>query len=232
METEQAQHERDKGVPPTEQVLLQSGVTPFFAQGGDGVVPRYKVVVADANPTQRRHLKDALAQMGCQVVAEATSVPDLLRKVRLTSPQLVVLDPALGGGRALEAARIVEEDGLASVVLVVADTRDPQVRDFHYVVRPFNEGAFSAAVDAVMLHRRKVEELRREVRRLRDTLESRKLVEKAKGILMRNLGVSEEQAYRSMQKQSMDKGIPLKDIAAAVILASEVGRPSGDEKGE
>jgi len=195
-------------------------------------VPRIKVMVGDSADTSRRNLKDILGRLGYQVVADATSVPDLLRKTRMILPNLVVLDTNLTGGNALEAARIVEEDDLSSVLLLVSSLDHPEIRDFHYCLKPFSEGSLIAMIDAALLYRKRVRALRKELNKVREALDSRKVVEKAKGILMRLLDTDEEQAYRLLQKQSMNRGIPMKDIANAIILAHEVGRDKDILKGE
>lgn len=195
-------------------------------------MPRIKVLISDSSEVSRRMLRDILVRLGCQVVNEAGSVPDLLRKVRATSPHLVILDPSLGGGNALEAARIIEEDDLASVLLVVSSLQNSEVRNFHYCLKPVTEGSLIAVLDAALLYRERVRNLRKEINRLKEALENRKVLDKAKGVLMKTLNIDEEQAYRLMQKQSMNKGVPMKQIANAIILAYEVGRDKEDLKGE
>jgi two-component system, response regulator PdtaR len=74
----------------------------------------------------------------------------------------------------------------------------------------------------MMKNRRRVQGLEKEIEELRNTLDTRKEVEKAKGLLMRNLNLSEADAFKRIQKQSMDRGIPMKEIAKAIILAYDI----------
>jgi two-component system, response regulator PdtaR len=71
-------------------------------------------------------------------------------------------------------------------------------------------------------NKRKIQELEQEVETLRASLDTRKEVEKAKGLLMKNLGLSEPEAFKRIQRQSMDRGIPMKEIAKAIILAYDI----------
>lgn len=193
-------------------------------------MPRTKVLVADSSESRRPALKTMLSSLGYQVLGEAKSVPDLLRKTRDLEPDVVLFDLKLEGGSPLEAAQIIEYDDLASIV-VIASSNNPDVRDFHYCIYPFTETSLMAAVDAALLYRKRTRELRKEIQKLRETLETRKTVDKAKALLMKNAGIGEEEAHRLIQKQSMNKGIPLKEVAEAIILAYEI-QESGKRRGE
>lgn len=185
-------------------------------------MPNINVLLGISSEVLRRNIKDILTCSGCRILAETTSVPDLLRKVRTISFDLVIMDLKLSGGNVLEAARIVEEDDLSVVLLLVSDLDSQEVRNFHYLLLPVARRSVVAAVDAVMLYKNRVQSLRKDLHRLREAMNNRKLIEKAKGILMRSLHLDEQDAYRLIQKQSMDRGVPMKDIAAAVILANEI----------
>lgn len=202
--------------------------TAFFLRGGDTIVPRIKVLVADASETRRSALRDGLVRLGCQVLAEANSVPDMLRKVRTVLPDLVIIDEGLEGGNALEAARIIESDDLAAILIMVRRRDNPDLKEFHYCFYPVTETSLVAAVDAALLYRERIRGLRKEVQKLKETLNTRKVVEKAKGILMKTMNLDEEQAHRLIQKQSMNKGIPVREVARAIILTYEIGKETKD----
>jgi response regulator NasT len=190
--------------------------------GGGTVVPHINVLLGISSDELREGMKDILTGSGCRILAETTSVPDLLRKVRAISCDLVIMDLQLSGGNVLEAARIVEEDDLSVVLLLVSDLSSQEVRYFHYLLLPVARRSVIAAIDAVMLYKNRIQSLRQDLHKLREAMNNRKLIEKAKGILMKSLRLDEQDAYRLLQKQSMDRGVPMKDIAAAVILASEI----------
>lgn len=185
-------------------------------------MPHINVLLGISSDELREGMKDILTGSGCRILAETTSVPDLLRKVRTISCDLVIMDLQLSGGSVLEAARIVEEDDLSVVLLLVSDLSSQEVRYFHYLLLPVARRSVIAAIDAVMLYKNRIQSLRQDLHKLREAMNNRKLIEKAKGILMKSLRLDEQDAYRLLQKQSMDRGVPMKDIAAAVILASEI----------
>ncbi len=193
-------------------------------------MPMTRVIIADASDTRRSVLKEALAALGCKVLAEANSVPDMLRKVRAILPHLVIIDEELKGGNVLEAARIIEADDLAAILIVVRQRDNLYVRDFPYCFYPVTQTSLLAAVDVALLYHKRIRDLSKEVQKLKESLDTRKVVEKAKGILMKTLNLGEEEAHRLIQKQSMNKGIPLRDVARAIILAHEIGKENEYEE--
>jgi response regulator NasT len=94
-----------------------------------------------------------------------------------------------------------------------------------YVVKPLNKYALESCIRTTLATFAKMNEMEQEINRLKSTLENRKLVEKAKYILMRDLNLSEPEAFHRLQKQSMDKGIPMKQLAEAIILNEELKNP-------
>lgn len=185
-------------------------------------MPRAKLIVGDSKEASRRALREALVRNGYLVQAESSNVPDLLRKSRTLFPDLVIIDSNMEGGSFLEAAGIIENDTFSSVLIIggESDHRGPQ--DYAYLNRPYTEETLLSVVEVSLLYRNRVNSMRDEITRLREDIQIRKLVEQAKGLIMRHLKVDEAQAYRMIQKESMNKGIPKKDIARAVILAYQM----------
>jgi response regulator NasT len=164
-------------------------------------------------------IKELLIRSGYEVVGEAGNAAEALRKARSLSLDIVIMDAELDGGRLSEVAMILEEDGIAPVLMLISE---PQLdlKEFCYVLKPVNGFSLIPAIESAILNYRKRLDLLKEVERLRNQLATRKLVDIAKGMLMKTQGYDEEQAHRALQKMSMDKGIPLKALAEAVIAAN------------
>jgi len=193
------------------------------------VAIRDRVVLADEDDVWRKHIAAVLTKAGFLVIGEASDGITALKIVRARQPELVVADVALPGMSGLELARIIYEDRIAPVVLT-ANTwqqdvleKAKEVRAFGFLVKPVDEAILLPAVDIALAQYHEVQRLQNEVRRLKEALETRKVVERAKGILMETLGLTETEAYRRIQKQSMNRRLSMRAVAEAIILAHGVG---------
>ncbi|KKM10193.1 Fis family transcriptional regulator [Clostridiales bacterium PH28_bin88] len=187
-----------------------------------------KIFVASGDETIRRTLKSILTKEGYHVVGEGEDGAGTLRGVRSVIPDLVILDADIPGTSGMEVAKILEEDRLAPIILLTSTWQKELVQKakefwvLSFVVKPISDTILLPAVESALATFHRVRNLEKEVAKLKDTLESRKLVEKAKGILMQNLGLSEAQAFRRIQQQSMNKSMTMKAVAEAIILAFEM----------
>lgn len=189
-----------------------------------------RVVLADKDAFFRKNLKESLNRYGYPVVGDAEDGMTALKLIRSLQPDLIILDATLPVMAGIQVARIVDEGRLAPVVLV-ADYVD---RDFvnrekgelavPVLMKPVEDAALQATVEFAVSAFNRVVRLEKEVEKLRGDLETRKAVEKAKGILMRTQGIGEQEAFRRLQQQSMKKRTSMKAIAEAVILANELGK--------
>ncbi|MGE5398129.1 MAG: ANTAR domain-containing response regulator [Chitinophagales bacterium] len=177
-----------------------------------------KVLIAIVNPALKKSVKDILTQRGFQVVAEARNAADVLRKARSMTVDLIILDAALEGGRVGQAAMILEEDWLAPVLILAGET-DPNIGEFTYVLKPVVTYSLIPAIESILMNYKKRASLQKEVEKLKQQLATRKLLDVAKGLLIKEQGINEEEAHRLIQKMSMDTGIPLKAVAEAIIAA-------------
>lgn len=184
-------------------------------------MPRARIIIADSKESSRRTLKDILTKEGFHVQAEARNVPDLLRKARTILPDLVILDGNLEGGSTREVAGIIEDDNLSTVLLITSERNAGVNGEIAQILKPYTEDTLLSVIEVCLLYRNKVVLMQQEVSRLKENLNSRKIIEKAKGIIMYNAGLNESEAYRWMQKQSMDRGKSMKDLARAVIENEE-----------
>ncbi|KUK41342.1 MAG: Response regulator [Clostridia bacterium 62_21] len=192
------------------------------------VATRDRVVLADEDDVWRKHTGAILTKAGFLVIGEASDGITALKIIRARQPELVVADVSLPGMSGLELARIVYEDRIAPVVLTAGTwqhdvlEKAKGVRAFGFLVKPFDETVLLPAVDIALAQYHEVQRLANQVRELKEALETRKVVERAKGILMDTLGLTESEAYRRIQRQSMNRRLSIRAVAEAIILAHGV----------
>lgn len=182
-----------------------------------------RIVIADSDHGFRRKLKDILIHAGYLVVGEAGDGRGALKVVYQTEPDLIIMDAMLPGAEGLEIVRIIEEHRIAPVIILTA-SEDLEILDkakvswiFAYLIKPLNETHLLPAIEIAISNFRKIIKLEEENRKLKQTLEIRKLVEKAKGLLMEVKGLSEQEAYKHLQKLSMDNCVPIYRVARQII---------------
>ncbi|HKP54207.1 MAG TPA: response regulator [Chloroflexia bacterium] len=189
-----------------------------------------RVVIADDDPIIRMDLREMLAGMGYNVEGEAGDGKTAVDLARKGHPDLVIMDirmPELDG---IEAARILTAERIAPVLLLTAYSEPELVRRaaeagvVNYVVKPFREAQLGPAIEVTLARFREFEQVHKELGDVREALEARKIIERAKGILMSKSGLSEPEAFRRIQKHSMDTRKTMREVAEAIVLASEMER--------
>ncbi len=180
-------------------------------------------LVVDDEPLIRRQVSETLEKYGFDEICEAANGQEAVNLAIARHPLLIVMDvtmPVLDG---ISAAEKIGKEAPAPIVLLTGNADTATVERaclagvMSYVVKPFRDEQLFPAVDLAIHHFMEVTTLREEVASLRDTLEARKTIEKAKGMLMKK-GISEPEAYRKMQKLAMDKRKSLKEVAEAILL--------------
>jgi len=191
-------------------------------------VGEYRVVVVDNDATWLKTIKSLLTRMGYWVVGEAADGQTGLKLVRSRQPDVLVIEAFLPGMDGYEVARIVYEDRLAPVVMVASSTAQNLIEKakaakvFALLMKPDLEYNLIPAVELALANYQEVARLEGQIKELKESLETRKVIERAKGILMETLNISEAEAYRRIQKQSMDRRISMKAVAEAIILAHNI----------
>ncbi|MBI2845197.1 MAG: response regulator [Chloroflexi bacterium] len=186
-----------------------------------------RVVIADDESVIRMDLKEMLTSLGYLVVGEAGDGASAINMARELRPDIVIMDIKMPGVDGIEAAAALTGDGICPVLLLTAYgdkelvERAKEAGVAAYLMKPFRESDLSPAIEVALSRFREFKALGREIADLKDTLETRKLVDRAKGILMDTQKLSEQEAFRRIQKMSMDKRMPMKEIAEAIILAQE-----------
>jgi len=184
-------------------------------------VPTARIIIADSKDNSRRMLRENLIRAGYLVQAEARNAPDLLRKARAILPDLVILDSNLEGASTMEVVGILEDDNLSTVLVLKGEKDIRRLGEIVHIQKPYTEDTLLSVIEVCLLYRSKVVSIQHEVDKLKENLNSRKIIEKAKGMIMKKLGIAENEAYRMMQKQSMDRGTSMKDLARTVIANEE-----------
>lgn len=187
-----------------------------------------RVILADPDMHSRTHFKALLSQVEYLVIGEAADGITALKMIRDRQPDLVIADVALPGVGGLELAQVVHDDRLAPVIVtaglfsrdLLAEAR--RVRAAGVLAKPVDETTILTVAETALAHYEELMDLEREVVKLKDGLETRKLLERAKGLLMSSMGLSEVEAFRRIQKQSMNRRISMRAVAEAIILAHGV----------
>lgn len=185
-----------------------------------------RVLVAEDDTVARATLVDLLTALGYMVVAEVSSGADAVRQAAQLTPDAVLLDVHMpGGASGLEAAHEITRHtpGIA-VVLFTGDatlsiSSDDALRSSAVALlpKPVPPATLDATLRLAVARAHELLAARQEALQAKQQLEARKLIERAKGILMRRTGSSEQEAYRIMQRTSQDKSVPMVNIARAVI---------------
>jgi AmiR/NasT family two-component response regulator len=187
---------------------------------------RTRVIVADDESLVRVDLREALTELGYLVVGEVGDGQSAVNMARELDPDVVVMDIKMPGMDGIEAARILTQERIAPVVLLTAYSqpdlieRAKEAGVVGYLVKPFRETDLAPAIELALARFAEFRALQDEVGNLTEALETRKKVEKAKGILMDKQGMSESEAFRKIQKMSMNTRKPMKEVAEAIILAN------------
>lgn len=205
----------------------------------DGTTPRRpprRIIIADDESLIRLDLREMLIQLGYDVIAEAgdgVSAMDLARKLR---PDLLVMDikmPELDG---IAAAETLTRERIAPVVLLTAYSDQALVERAKdagvvgYVVKPFRQAELMPVIELAIARFDEFRALELEVGSLKDALEARKVVERAKGVLMETHGLRESEAFYRIRKTSMDVRKSMRDVAEAILLTHDMDLHSNTDE--
>jgi len=188
---------------------------------------RKRVVIADDESIIRMDLREILDDLGYLVVGEAGDGRSAVNLGRELRPDIVIMDVRMPDLDGIEAAKILTEERIAPVLLLTAFSqrhlveRAKEAGVVGYIVKPFRESDLAPAIEVALARFEEFRTMEKEVDNLKDALESRKLVDRAKGILMDTQGLSEADAFRRIQKMSMNMRKAMKEIAQAIILTHE-----------
>jgi len=187
-----------------------------------------RVLIADDESIIRMDLREMLTGLGYLVVGEAGDGRQAINLARELKPDLVIMDIKMPEMDGIAASRILTEERIAPVLLLTAYSQQELVQGAQeagvvgYIVKPFRQDVLMPAIEVALRRFREFRELEREMGDLKDTLEARKVIERAKGVLMDQYSMKEADAFRRIQKLSMDTRKSMKEIAEAILLAQEI----------
>jgi len=187
-----------------------------------------RVVVAEDEVIIRMDLRELLQEEGYEVVAECGRGDEAVRLVREHRPDVALLDIKMPGMDGISAAREISGDRLAAVVLVTAFSQRELIEEagdagvHGYVVKPFERHDLVPAIEVALARFRSEQALVDQAATAEDRLEARKVVDRAKGLLMDTHGMSEQAAFDFVQKTAMRNRRPMRDVAQDVISGTLV----------
>ena len=183
------------------------------------------IVIADNESIIRMDLREMLEAQGHTIVGEAHDGKQALELTRKYRPDLVMMDIKMPNMDGITAAKTIADEGISPVILltafsdseIVSRAKDAGV--LAYLVKPIREESISPAIEIALSRWQEMKELEQELEETKDSLELRKTLDRAKGILMDAHNISESEAYRRIQRYSMMKRKTIKEVAEAIVRA-------------
>ncbi len=187
-----------------------------------------RTIVVDEQPQRRDQIAAALSAVGCRVVASASFEDDLVSLIEREDPDVIIVDMAAPGRDTLESLAYVQSRLPRPIVMFAQDDdretirRAVRVGVSAYVVDGLQAKRVRPIIEAAIARFEKFRSLERELVKTREQLAERKTIEKAKGLIMRQRGVSEEEAYQAMRQLAMRSNRRLGEVAESIITAAEL----------
>ena len=191
-----------------------------------------RVVIAEDEAIIRMDLRETLEEEGYEVIGETGRGDQAVELVRGLQPDLAILDIKMPGLDGLEAARIINGEKICGVLMLTAFSQREvveQARDagaLAFLVKPFQKSDLIPAIEVAMGRFRELRSLTGEIDALGEQLESRKVVDRAKGVLIHDAGMTEGDAFSFIQRTAMSERTRMRDVADRILDGSL--RPSAD----
>ncbi len=185
-----------------------------------------RIVIADNESIIRMDLKEMLEEAGHTVVGEAVNGQKAVELAKKYRPDLVIMDVKMPNMDGITAAKLISTDKLAPVLLLTAFSQKEIVEKakesgvLAYLVKPVKEANLFPAIEIALSRFGEMKELEKELEDLKHSLETRKILDRAKGILMDAHHLNESEAFRRIQQYSMAKRISIREVAEAIIHAA------------
>lgn len=190
-----------------------------------------RIAVADDEPDMRDYFRAILPDLGHEVVAVASNGRELVEACRIEKPDLVITDIKMPDMDGIDAASQIYRQGPIPVILVSAFHDADFIRRAEadhilaYLIKPIKQVDLEPAIAIAVRRFEQFEALRKETTDLKQALEDRKTIEKAKGVLMKKAGLDENDAFRRLQKLASEKNLKLLAIAQMILTAEEAFGP-------
>ncbi|SIO61308.1 response regulator receiver and ANTAR domain protein [Singulisphaera sp. GP187] len=186
-----------------------------------------RIAVADDEPDMQEYFRTILPRLGHTVIAVSGTGRDLVEQCRASKPDLVITDIKMPDMDGIDAAALIYKSSAVPVILVSAHHDPATIRraeaDFvmAFLVKPIKQADLEPAIAIAIRRFDQFQALRKETADLKQALEDRKTIEKAKGILMKKANLDEHDAFRRLQKLASDKNKKLIEIARIILTAEE-----------
>ncbi len=187
-----------------------------------------RILIAEDNDLVSLTLEEQLKGLGYDVIGIARSGVEAVNLASRLKPDLIMMDIRMPEMEGTEAAAKIRDASPVPIIMLTAYADKETIRKAEaagalaYLVKPVNENELPPAINIAMARFKELQALRSQVNELEDSLEARKLIERAKGILMQRLGLNERDAYERLRQRARDKRTKMKDIAQAIIEAEEL----------
>jgi len=184
-----------------------------------------RILLAEDEPAVAASVEEQLRALGHEIVGEAATGEEAVSLAAQTEPDVVVMDIVMPDGDGIEAARRIAEQSPTPVVFLSGHFDEELLEGvvasggLAYLLKPATSGQLQAALTLARERFREMKDLRDQARRLEQALDARKLVTRAKGLLMRRHGLTEEEAHRRMQKEASRSNMKLVELARAILAA-------------
>ncbi len=185
-----------------------------------------RVVIAEDEAIIRMDLRETLEEEGYEVIGETGRGDQAIELVRGLQPDLAILDIKMPGMDGLEAARIINGEKICGVLMLTAFSQREVVEEARdagalaFLVKPFQKSDLIPAIEVAMGRFRELRSLTGEIDALGEQLESRKVIDRAKGLLMDELGMSETDAFGFIQRTAMSERTRMRDVADRILDGS------------
>lgn len=187
-----------------------------------------RIVIVDDEPITRMDIRELLSEAGYEVVGEASDGFEAIDVCRKYSPDLIIIDikmPVLDG---LKASKVIMHEKIAGGILLLSAFNDPDyiqqaknVGALGYLVKPLDEKSFIPTIEMALARGKDLKKLESDYSKITQKLEERKVIDIAKGKLMKDKQVSEEEAYCMLRKLSMDRRCSVGEIAKTIMIMYE-----------
>ena len=192
-----------------------------------------RIAIADDEPSMQAYLQETLLVLGHEVISTASTGQELVEHCRTLQPQLIIADIRMPDMDGLDAATAIYRNQPLPIIIISAYHDDPLIakaQERHvlaYLVKPIKQADLPVAIALSMRRFEEFETLRQQTADLRQALEDRKLIERAKGVIMQKAALSEADAFHRLQRLASDKNHKLIEIARSILLAEEALAPGG-----
>ena len=188
--------------------------------------PALRIVIADDELITRMDLKEFLEERGYSVLGEATDGFDAIEMCKKIKPDLVLMDikmPLLDG---LSAARILQQEQIGATIVLLTAYSEREFIDSAkeigvsgYLVKPIDEKSIIPCIELAVARSREMQKLQKDIAKVEERLESRSIIEKAKGKIMERNGLCEQEAYDFIRKLSLTKNLSMRRVAEIILQA-------------